>query len=96
MQTITWGHPSPANVERFMVTISPVKGPSESSRTIDVGKPASVPSGSLEIFTALVQMEFDEFVSVAAVGRNGLTSLPSVWSGVPPTRPGQPRVVDAP
>lgn len=90
---VTWAHPAAGSVASFVVTISPVKGPSPSSRSVDLGKPPSRVTGSMQVFSALVAMESDEFISIAAIGSDGRSSPPSAWSGVPPTRPGQPQVV---
>ncbi|MHA7840068.1 MAG: hypothetical protein ACX98W_21600 [bacterium] len=92
MQEITWAHPSPSRVARFVVFVSTAEGSEDSARQIDVGKPAGMPmgSGSMRFFSALVPAGFDEFLAVAAVAADGSRSGLSSWSRPSPSAPGQP------
>lgn len=94
MHQINWGHPAPAEVSRFVILISPVEGSVDDARQVDVGMPAAQSLGSMSVFTAMVAFNADEYLAVAAIGHNGQMSTPSAWSGMPPTRPGQPLPVD--
>lgn len=94
MHEVIWAHPDPLAVKRFVVFVSAVKGDQAGARRVDVGKPASQPSGSVQIFSAIVPIGSVEFVAVAAVGYDGRMGPLSSWSGVPPTRPGQPIVIE--
>lgn len=91
---INWAHNAPAEVRNFVILISPVEGSVEQARQVDVGLPEAQPVGSTNIYAATVSFAPDEYLAVAAVGRNGLMSVPSEWSGMPPSRPGQPLPVD--
>ncbi|MFK7897303.1 MAG: hypothetical protein AB8G23_15795 [Myxococcota bacterium] len=91
---ITWAHPAPERVSRFVVMISPTNQASASTRWVEVGKPAGASSGSMRFYTALIPVASDSFVSIGAVGINGLMSSMSSFTAVPPPRPGQPLVVD--
>lgn len=48
----------------------------------------------MSFYTALIPVSSDEYVAVGAIGINGLMSSMSPWSAVPPTRPGQPLVIE--
>lgn len=96
LHQITWGHPAPGEVSRFVVLISPVDGSVADARQVEVGLPAGENIGSMTIYSAMVSFTADEFLAVAAIGRNGLMSVPSDWSGMPPSRPGQPMLVEEP
>ena len=87
---IFWGHAAPQTVSHFVVLVSDQEGNVGGARQVQVGKPQGSPSGNYTIFSALVDFEPDEFLAVMAVGLDGQPSLPSDWSGMPPTRPGQP------
>jgi hypothetical protein len=93
MHEITWLHESPNDVGSFVLFVSPVSGSMAEARQIDVGKPGGSGSGSAQFFSALVPIASDEFVAVAAIGRNGLLSSLSAWSRPQPSQPGQPLVV---
>ncbi|MBY0401574.1 hypothetical protein K2X89_14865, partial [Myxococcota bacterium] len=73
---------------------STVKGDQAGARRVDVGKPESQPSGTVQVFSAIVPIGSSEFVAVAAVGYDGRMGALSGWSAVPPTRPGQPIVIE--
>ncbi|MFO0687487.1 MAG: hypothetical protein U0900_02150 [Myxococcota bacterium] len=94
MHEVVWAHPDPVAVKRFLVFVSGVKGDQAGARRIDVGKPESQPSGTVQVFSAIVPIATEEFVAVAAVGYDGRTGTLSSWSSVPPTRPGQPIVIE--
>lgn len=91
---ITWIHPSPAGVRSFVVLVSPVSGSLAQARQIDVGKPNGIDIGFGQQFSALVPIAIDEFVSVRALGLNGLPSALSEWRQPQPSQPGQPLVVE--
>lgn len=93
LHQITWAHPAGGEVSRFVILISPVDGSVDDARLVEVGKPAAQPFGSMSVFSAMVSFSATEFLAVAAVGHNGMMSLPSEWSGMPPSRPGQPFLV---
>ena len=90
---ISWGHPNPNEVSRFVVLVSPVEGTVAATREINVGKPSAQSMGSLQLFSAFISFGTDEYLAVAAVGHDGQRSTPSNWTGMPPTRPGQPLLV---
>ncbi|MBK7947591.1 MAG: hypothetical protein IPK00_02335 [Deltaproteobacteria bacterium] len=94
MHEVIWAHPDALAVKRFVVFVSAVKGDQTGARRVDVGKPASEPSGTVQVFSAIVPIGTAEFVAVAAVGYDGRMGALSSWSGVPPTRPGQPIVIE--
>lgn len=90
---IIWAHPDGAAVRRFVVFVSPVKGDVGAARRIDVGKPQGQSGGLVEYYSALVTLDGDEFVAVAAIGQDGRMGELSSWSGPRPSRPGQPIVI---
>jgi hypothetical protein len=90
---VTWLHESPAEVTSFLIFVSPVAGSTSSTRQINVGKPGGSGSGTAQLFSALVPMDANDFVAVAAIGRNGLLSDLSAWSRPQPSQPGQPLLV---
>ena len=94
LHEVSWGHPSPSSVRTFIVYIAPESGAIELARQVDVGIPEGQPLGSLRVFTAIVSSDEDEFIAVAALGRNGLLSPLSAWNRVQPTQPGQPTLVE--
>lgn len=94
MHEVIWAHPDPLAVKRFIVFVSATKGDQAVARRVDVGKPDGEPSGTVQIFSAILPVAADEFVAVAAVGYDGRMGALSSWSGVPPTRPGQPIVIE--
>ncbi len=87
---VTWAHHDPSGVSRFVILISPVEGSLSQARQVDVGRPVLQAQGSTNFYSAVVDFEPDEFLAVAAVGHDGRMSMPSEWSGMPPTTPGQP------
>ena len=94
MHEVIWAHPDALAVKRFVVFVSTVKGDQAGARRVDVGKPQSQPSGTVQVFSAIVPIGSAEFIAVAAVGYDGRMGALSSWSGVPPTRPGQPIVIE--
>lgn len=90
---IVWAHPDESAVQRFVVFASSVRGDASRARRIDVGKPAGNESGVVHVFSAIVAIRSNEFVALAAVGYDGRMGELSGWSGLPPTRPGQPIVI---
>ena len=94
LHEVSWGHPSPNSVQSFIVYIAPEDGAIELARQINVGVPAGQTLGSLRLYTAIVSSEDDEYIAVAALGRNGLLSPLSAWGRVQPTQPGQPTLVE--
>ena len=93
LHEVLWGHPSPAQVSRFIVFVSPVRGDSASARQVEVGKPAGALSGSLQLYSAIVPVDHEEYVAIGAVDNAGVLRAMSNWSAVPPSRPGQPLIV---
>ena len=91
---ITWVHEAPAEVEGFVVYLSPVPDSVAEARQIAVGKPGGSNSNTAQFFSALVPVGLEEYVAVAAIGRNGLQSIVSEWRQPQPTQPGQPLVVE--
>lgn len=91
---ITWAHPAPQRVSRFVVMISPTGNASSETRRVEVGKPAGESSGPMSFYTALIPISNDDYVAIAAVGIDGLMSSMSSWSAVQPSRPGQPLVIE--
>jgi hypothetical protein len=91
---VTWAHPSPAQVSRFIVFLSPVRGDMRSARQVEVGKPAGSSNGTMQFYSAIVPVDLEEFVAIGAVDNAGVLSATSNWSAVPPSRPGQPLVVE--
>jgi hypothetical protein len=94
LHELTWAHPNPVQVSRFIVFVSPVRGESASARQVEVGKPDSTSSGSFHFFSAIVPLDHEEFVAIGAVDNAGVLRSMSDWSAVPPSRPGQPLVVE--
>ena len=94
LHEITWGHQTPDGVRSFVLYVSPQEGALELARRIEVGKPTGENIGFMQLYSALVPMASDEFVAVAAIGRNGLPSPLSAWSQAKPSQPGQPVVVE--
>ncbi len=94
LHEVTWAHPSPAQVSRFVVFVSTVRGDTSSARQVEVGKPAGSSSGSLQFYSAIVPVDHEEFVAIGAVDNAGVLAAMSNWSAVPPSRPGQPLVVE--
>ena len=94
MHEITWSHNAAGDVANFVVFVSAVEGDQANSRLIDVGKPESQPgSGTLQTFSAIVSVELDEYVAVAAIAVDGSLSGLSAWSTLPPSQPGQPLLI---
>jgi hypothetical protein len=80
---ITWFHGSPADVTSFVIFVSPEPGLTSSTWQENVGKPSKpgdTGSGTPRNFVALVTIDVNDFVAVAAIGRNGILSELSVWS----------------
>jgi hypothetical protein len=94
LHQVNWTHNAPAEVRNFVILISPVEGSIADARQVDVGVPEAEALGFTSLYSATVAFAPDEYLAVAAVGRNGLMSAPSDWSGMPPSRPGQPLPVD--
>ncbi len=94
LHQVNWTHNAPGEVRNFVILISPVEGSIAEARQVDVGVPEAQLLGFTNLYTAMVSFAPDEYLAVAAVGRNGLMSVPSAWSGMPPSRPGQPLPVD--
>ncbi len=92
---ITWVQTDAERVARFVVLIGASPDTTEGARVIDVGRPAGqLIGGNRTLFRAVVSMEPEEFVAVAAVGYEGLASSPSGWLTPVPSQPGQPRLAD--
>lgn len=94
LHELTWAHPSPSSVSRFIVFVSRTRGGANSARQVEVGKPAGSSSGTLQFYSAIVPVDHEEFVAVGAVDNAGNLGSMSEWSAVPPSRPGQPVVVE--
>lgn len=94
LHELTWAHPSPASVSRFIVFVSRTRGGASTARQVEVGKPAGSSSGTLQFYSAIVPVDHEEFVAVGAVDNAGNLGSMSDWSAVPPSRPGQPLVVE--
>ena len=94
LHELTWGHPSPAQVSRFVVFVSRTRGDANGARQVEVGKPAGLVSGSLQIYSAIVPVDHEEFVAIGAIDQAGNLGAMSNWSAVPPSRPGQPLLVE--
>lgn len=94
MHEISWAHNAANEVQNFVVFVSAVKGDHANSRQINVGKPPNHSVSSLiQMFSAIVSVELDEYVAVAAVSRDGRLSELSAWSAIPPSQPGQPLLI---
>ena len=94
MHEVSWLHESPAEVSSFVLFVSPEQGLTSTTRRFDdIGKPGDSDSGTPQVFSAMVPIGTDDFVAVAAIGRNGLLSALSVWSRPQPSQPGQPLIV---
>ncbi len=94
LHEVTWGHPSPAQVSRFVVFVSRTRGQTSGARQVEVGKPASFASGTLQLYSAIVPVDHEEFVAIGAIDGAGNLGAISSWSAVPPSRPGQPLLVE--
>ena len=90
---VTWVHDSPSEVNSFVIFVSAVEGSTAAARQINVGKPGGSGACSAQFYSAFVPIGADDYVAVAAVGRNGLLSDLSDWSQPQPSQPGQPLVV---
>jgi hypothetical protein len=93
MHEVTWVHESPNEVKSFVLFVSPVSGSMADARQINVGKPGGSGSGAPKTFSAWEAISSDDYVAVAAIGRNGLLSALSNWQRPQPSQPGQPLVV---
>ena len=94
LHEVTWGHPSSNSVQSFILFISPEIGSVELARQVDVGVPVGQSfGGTLVLYSAIIATDPDEFIAVAAVGRNGQMSELSAWGQVQPSQPGQPVLV---
>jgi hypothetical protein len=93
MHEVVWAHRTPQAVQKFIVFVAATKGDESNARRIDVGKPAGEVSAAFQVFSAIVPIASTDFIAIAAVGYDGRIGALSSWSGVPPTRPGQPIVV---
>ena len=94
LHEVTWGHPSPAQVSRFVVFVSRTRGDANGARQVEVGKPATILSGTLQVYSAIVPVDHEEFVAIGAVDSAGNLGAMSSWSAVPPSRPGQPLLIE--
>lgn len=94
LHEVTWGHPSPGQVSRFVVFVSQTRGQTNGARQVEVGKPATFSSGTLQIYSAIVPVDHEEFVAIGAIDAAGNLGAISSWSAVPPSRPGQPLLVE--
>lgn len=94
LHEITWIHESPSEVQRFVIFVSPTSGSLDEARQVDVGKPGGSNSSTAQFFSAHVPVGFDEYVAIAAIGKNGLRSSLSEWRQPQPTQPGQPLVIE--
>jgi hypothetical protein len=93
LHEISWGHAAPSSIQSFIFFISPENGAADLARQVDVGIPAGETLGTLPIYSAIVSSGDDDFIAVAALGRNGLLSPLSAWGAVQPSQPGQPTLV---
>lgn len=94
LHEIIWAHSSPGVVERFIVFVSPVSGATQSARRVEVGKPVSRTIGTVQTYSAILAIDPDDYLAIAAVGFNGALSGLTTWRSAPPTRPGQPVVIE--
>jgi len=94
LHEVTWAHQSPTDVSRFIVFVSSERGNPGGARQVEVGMPAGSSSGSFQFYSAILPIGPEEYVAIGAVGQNGVLGGLSGWSAVPPTRPGQPLVVE--
>lgn len=94
LHEIRWIHESPSKVQRFVIFVSPTSGSLDEARQVDVGKPGGSNSSTAQFFSALVPVGLDEYVAIAAIGKNGLRSSLSEWRQPQPTQPGQPLVIE--
>lgn len=90
LHQVTWAHTNPASVSHFVVLVSQTEGAVSGAREVNVGKPEPQLAGQYHLFSAMIAFEPNEYLAVMAVGYDGLTSAPSSWGAMPPTRPGQP------
>lgn len=93
MHQITWAHPAPETVSRFVILIASEDGDLAGARQVDVGLPEPEPFGESSVYSATISFEPQDRLAVAAVGLDGQMSIPSQWAGMPPTRPGRPMLV---
>ncbi len=94
LHEIVWGHRAPDSIQAFVLYVGPQAGDVSRARRIDVGKPNGESIGFLQLYSAIVSMAPEEFVAVAAIGLNGLTSPLSAWTQAKPGQPGQPIVIE--
>lgn len=94
LHEITWLHSSPSLVQGFVIFVSPVDGSIESARRLEVGKPRVNRVGTSEMYSTIVDIHPTEYLAIGAVGYNGALSGLSSWRSAPPSRPGQPLVVE--
>lgn len=91
LHEITWAHPTPGQVVRFIVFAAPTSGDQAGARRINVGKPANPEIvGPNSVYSAIISVERTDFVAVGAVALDGSMSPLSDWSTLPPSTPGQP------
>jgi len=94
LHEVTWAHSSPGQVGRFVVLVSDERGDRAGARQVEVGLPAGASSGAFQFYSAIVPIGPYDYVAVAAYGPNGVLGGISSWAAPPPTRPGQPLVVE--
>jgi hypothetical protein len=91
LHEVSFAHAEPNTVARFVVFVADTQGDQAGARQINVGKPANpVLDKGLYVYSAVVSVDADEYVAIAAVSYDGSLSALSNWSGVPPSNPGQP------
>jgi hypothetical protein len=91
LHEVVWAHGTPENVARFVVFVASSEGDQAGARQVNVGKPANpTPTPNGYLYSAVVSAELNEYIAVAAVAYDGSLSELSDWSGLPPTKPGQP------
>ncbi len=94
LHQVTWTHTG-GGVSRFVVLVSPDEGSLAGAREVEVGLPEGQLIGeTVNLYSAMISFGEDEYLAIAAVGENGMMSVPSNWKGMPPTRPGQPLLVE--
>ncbi|HEB88401.1 MAG TPA: hypothetical protein ENI85_02425 [Deltaproteobacteria bacterium] len=91
---IVWGHQRPDSVRAFVLYVAPQPGAVAQARRVEVGRPSGEDIGYMQLYSAFVSIGPEEYVAVAAIGRNGLMSPLSSWRQAKPSQPGQPVVVE--